>query len=215
MLFRSIRVGAKGGRPRPIPIEHHWQHQVAIAAQQFVRRRNLAQGRVATDAVAIAPPQQDLKQAITRYRNVLASSGYTRVEAGVTGHGLRAGYACRRLEELGIVPVVRGGEGTHQDKATDTRIHRMVSESLGHSRKSVVGAYAGAPHVRRRVRATEVMRAHGWMVPGHDAASVRENVRRLDAYLLDPAGFERLHASGALAANPTPVTDLQGVHHVV
>lgn len=196
----QIRRGSKGGRPRIIPIEHHWQHEVARALILFVRQRNLQTSREAHDDQPLAAPDKTLLESITRYRKLMPLIGITRKESGVTGHGLRAGYVCRRLQELGVIPVVKGGDGVHPDKETDLRIHKLVSESVGHSRKSVIGAYAGAAHVKERVKAADDMRRRGLLQTGHDPKTIQENVARLKAYMHDPIAYlaqtgELSHAS--------------------
>lgn len=195
-----IRVGAKGGRPRIIPIEHHWQHLAAEGLIRFVQNRNVETLKGPDAAQALAPADKSLLESIHRYKNVLSALGFTRKQLGVTGHGLRAGYVCRRLSELGVIPVVKGGDGAHEDAEQDAIVHRLVSESVGHSRKNVIGAYAGAAHVKERVRAADLMRSKGWMLPGRDSQSVRENVKRLDAYLADAASFEQF-ISGQMSEN--------------
>ena len=187
----QIRVGAKGGRPSIIPIEHHWQHLAAEGLNQFVQKRNLDTLKVQGTDQALAPADKTLLESIYRYTNVFKPVGFNKKQLGVTGHWLRAGYVCRRLSELGVIPVVKGGEGAHEDAEQDAIVHRLVSESVGHSRKNVIGAYAGAAHVKERVRAADLMRSKGWMFQGRDKDSVRENHKRLDAYLADPVGFEQ------------------------
>lgn len=123
-------------------------------------------------------------QAIRRHASVMAAIGYTKKNAGVTGHGPRAGYVCRRLIELGVNPVVRGGDGVHPDLARDELAHRLVTESVGHSRRSVLGAYSGSPHAVARVEAMRTLRVRGWLLPGHDPATVKENLRRREALMI-------------------------------
>ncbi len=197
-----IRVGAKGGRPRIIPIEHHWQHLAAEGLIQFVQKRNEETLSGHDAAQTIAPAEKTLLESIYRYTNVLKRLGFNKKQLGVTGHGLRAGYVCRRLSELGVIPVVKGGDGAHENVDLDATIHRLVSESVGHSRKNVIGAYAGAAHVKERVRAADLMRSKGWMLPGRDPDSVRENTKRLDAYLADADVFEQSMRNHAAQIKP-------------
>lgn len=184
-----IRVGAKGGRPRLIPIDNHWLHMMGERLIKFVQIRNLQTARDDRESMPIAPEGLSLQQAIKRYANVMTSLGYTKENAGVTGHGLRAGYVCRRLIALGVTPVVRGGDGVHPDAAHDEIAHTLVTEAVGHSRKSVLGAYSGSPHAVVRVQAVQQLRHKGWLLPGTDAATVKENLRRREAFIDNPGGF--------------------------
>lgn len=181
--FLRVKVGAKGGRPRPVPL--NGEDLLAIARQllDFVRWRNLATGRPVRAHSTIAPPGQTLKSALNRYSNVLSAAGFTRSAAGVTGHGLRAGYVCRRLQEMGVTPVVKGGTGRHGDPDQDRIAHLLVSESVGHSRRNVIGAYAGSPGVRARVLASEYLRGQGLLLPGADPRTVELNAARITDYL--------------------------------
>jgi integrase len=178
-----VRVGAKGGRPRPVPLRGDDQHLVARQLLDFVRWRNLATGRPLRAHSSLAPPHLRLKSALNRYTDVLARLGYTRAGLGVTGHGLRAGYVCHRLQELGIRPVVKGGLGRNEDPAQERTALMLVSESVGHSRTNIVGAYAGSPGVRERVLASEQLRRHGLLLSGADARTVEINAQRITDYL--------------------------------
>jgi len=201
----QVRVGAKGGRPRIVPIEVEWQRAVATALCEFVRARNVQRIRDESDYFPLAEPNLSLEQAISHYRDMLTKHRVTKKHLGVTGHGLRAGYVCRRLTELGIVPVVKGGDGVHPDKLLDEQAHRLVSESVGHSRKNVIGAYAGSAHVKTRVHAHEFMKAQGWMLPGRDPQSVKENAKRLDAYLANPQSFSPIPKGFLMDGRPVEV----------
>lgn len=181
--YLDLRVGAKGGRPRVIPIDTEARRHVAEQLMDFSRWCNLAVGRVPNAIVPLPPLHLQLHQALTLYGHVVARAGLTLSGDGVTGHGLRAGYVCERLQELGITPVVRGGQGRLADKDQDRVAHRLVSESVGHSRKSVIGAYAGSPGVRERVLASEKLRAQGLLLPGKDPRTVELNARRITEYL--------------------------------
>jgi hypothetical protein len=181
--FVRVKVGAKGGRPRPVPLDGHELLLIAQQLLDFVRWRNLATGRPVRAHSPLAPPTQPLKSALDRYTNVVRAAGLTRSEAGVTGHGLRAGYVCRRLQELGVVPVVKGGTGRHGDPDQDRIAHLLVSEAVGHSRRNVIGAYAGSPGVRARVLASEYLRKNGLLLPGADPRTVELNALRITDYL--------------------------------
>jgi hypothetical protein len=207
-----IRVGAKGGRPRLIPIDNHRLHRIAERLILFVQLRNLQTARGAHEAMSLAPEGLTLIQAIKRYAYVMAAIGYTKTSAGVTGHGLRAGYVCRRLIELGVDPVVRGGDGVHPDAAKDELAHRLVTEAVGHSRRSVLGAYSGSPHAVARVEAHRTLRERGWLLHGHDAATVKENLRRREAFIANPEAFARWIASQPVP-EPRAVQQQSGEPH--
>jgi hypothetical protein len=88
-----------------------------------------------------------LKANLARYSRVLARLGITRDLGGITGHGLRADYACRLLQAAGITPTVKGGSGRAATQQQTDAAYRCVSEALGHSRRRILAAYCG-PEVR-------------------------------------------------------------------
>ncbi len=74
-----------------------------------------------------------LKLVRRRYKHLAEKFGITRRRLGVTGHGLRHGYVHRRYRDaFGVEAPVR------RDSKTD------IAESLGHSRTSILSAYAGS-----------------------------------------------------------------------
>lgn len=203
-----VRVGAKGGRPRIVPIDTPQREQAARGLIVFVEQRNLRTVRDPSQSLSLGDPQLSLLQAIKRYANVLGTLGYTRADSGVTGHGLRAQYVCDRLQALGIVPVVKGGSGRHADPREDQIAHTLVTEAVGHSRRSIVGAYSSSPHAIERVQAVQTLRQRGWLLPGTDAASVQENLRRREAFIADPEAFAAWVTSDAAARTHSPGEDL-------
>ena len=92
----------------------------------------------------LPPPWRTLRQNCYTYERTMAKFGLTKSRLGVTGHGLRAAYACNKLEVAGITPTVRGGDGQHPDSVQQQVAYKMVTEAMGHGRVSVVGAYAGS-----------------------------------------------------------------------
>lgn len=131
-----ISDGSKGGRPRVIPIETDAQRQVLAKAQAFVLRRG---GKDAP----IGNPRRSLGQNLARYGNLLRLAGITKATLGITGHGLRAQYACDSLERKGVKAPARGGQLAQAEREQTEGAMRSVSEELGHSRLRVMGAYAG------------------------------------------------------------------------
>ncbi len=136
--------GTKGGRPRDVYLEEAAQRalldQLQTGLSQFYRRA--AQTRALGNA--FAPIERSLAQVERKYYQGLVKLGITKKAAGVTGHGLRAGFADRMLYARGILTVVRGGDGLGRDEAHDEQAHALVAEMLGHSRRQVIGAYVGA-----------------------------------------------------------------------
>jgi hypothetical protein len=85
-----------------------------------------------------------LKYSKRRYHYLMEKIGIGKAMAQVTGHGLRAQFAenVALLKEL-IPPTLGGTSG--QMPRDDLDLARLqVSELLGHSRKSVTGAYVGS-----------------------------------------------------------------------
>jgi integrase len=185
----KVQVGAKNKRYREVPLDTDAQLEIARMLLAFVRQRAAKLG-MSHDGCALAPPDLSLRQALDQYSNVVRDLGLTRKALGVTGHGARAGFACRKLQDLGVIAVVKGGDGRHPDGyQADLDAHLTVSEALGHSRKRVIGAYAGAASGRDRTQAAAMLRRHGLLMEGSDEATQQENTRRVNAYLLDPRGF--------------------------
>ena len=82
-----------------------------------------------------------MAQVKNHYYHVLRSCRITRVD-GLTGHGLRHGYANDRYQQLAGQPSpVRSG--TTSDPDTDQAARLEVAEELGHSRESVTTHYLG------------------------------------------------------------------------
>lgn len=186
-----VSKGAKGGRKRAIPMSSATRLPIRNAEEraaceqllEFARWRNLAEGRPVNAHTSLAPAALTQKQALDRYSRVMQMAGLTKKDAGVTGHGLRVGFVCQRLQDAGITPVVKGGSGRHADPLLDRLYHLMTSEATGHSRVAVLGAYAGSPGVQERVLASEYLRGRGLLLPGRDARSIDINAQRITDYL--------------------------------
>lgn len=183
--YLHVRDGAKGGRPRIVPIDSDDRREAAITLMDYSRWCNVRAARAPYSRTPMPPEHMALHQALNRYSNIVRrAAGLTLDDAGVTGHGLRAGYVCQRLQELGITAVVRGGTGLLDGDASATaRALRQVSESVGHSRPQIVGAYAGSPHVRERVLASEHLRSRGLLLPGNSPRVVAANAKRITDWL--------------------------------
>lgn len=129
--YLALTVGTKGGRDRVVPIDTPEKRELIDRAKTFAASR----------LASTSDPNRTLAQAKNRYYHVLRSCGITRA-AGITGHGLRHGYANDRYEQIAGRPSpVRGG--TAPDSDTDKAARLEVAEELGHSRESVTTHYLG------------------------------------------------------------------------
>jgi integrase len=147
-----VTDGTKGKRPRVVQIVDDWGLRTAkmlIDEMEF-----LGYGYT-----YLPPPDKTLEQNAETYMRVLKKFGLTKKKLGVTGHGLRAGFACDLLESYGITPTVRGGDGQHADPEMQQAVYKVVTEAMGHGRTGVVGAYAGAITPRGAARQKKAMEA--------------------------------------------------------
>lgn len=128
-VYLAVGDGTKGGRDRVVQIDTDYKRAVLDEAKLMA---GTPDGRISDSSLS-------LPAALDRYSNVVRKFGLTKNELGVTGHGLRAQYACDRYEALTVKPPpVRGGDGNDDELA---RLN--VAEDLGHSRSRVTSAYYG------------------------------------------------------------------------
>lgn len=129
--------GTKGKRPRIVNIlpENNDAKETAYHLCREIQLHG--------DRDTFGPPFFTLKQNTRTYERVLVKFGITQKNLGITGHGLRAGFAISMLEGFDIKPTVRGGDGQHTDPEKQRQAYKATTEALGHGRISVVGAYAG------------------------------------------------------------------------
>ena len=129
--YLALTVGTKGGRDRVVPIDTPEKRALIDQAKTFA----------ASKLASTSDPARTLAQAKNHYYHVLRSCGITRAD-GLTGHGLRHGYANDRYEQIAGQPSpVRGG--ITPDRDTDQAARLEVAEELGHSRASVTTHYLG------------------------------------------------------------------------
>lgn len=129
--YLALTVGTKGGRDRVVPIDTPEKRALIDRAKTFA----------ASKLASTSDPARTLAQAKNHYYHVLRSCGITRAD-GITGHGLRHGYANDRYAQIAGQPSpVRGG--TAPDPDTDQAARLEVAEELGHSRASVTTHYLG------------------------------------------------------------------------
>jgi integrase len=132
----EVSVGSKGGKARLVPICNDFQMGVLALCKNFALQSG-------NPKRSMAHPDRTLSQEESRYGNVMKKVGLTKGQKGVTGHGLRAEYSIDRMLEGGIVATVRGGAGLKGGGIEERAGALQVSESLGHSRLSVMPAYGG------------------------------------------------------------------------
>jgi len=129
----------KGGRWRNISIASSAQRELLDYVKSRVPKDKplgweySRSGKVAT-----------LQQNIRRYENLMASLGFTKADAGVTGHGLRAQFAENHALLLGMIPPTMGGNTGQLDSADRSVMKAKIAQALGHNRPSVTSAYIGA-----------------------------------------------------------------------
>jgi integrase len=129
--YLALNVGTKGGRDRVVPIDTPEKRALIDLAKTFA----------ASKLASVSDPTKTLAQVKNHYYHVLRSCGITRAE-GITGHGLRHGYANDRYREIsGEASPVRGGQ--IQNRGADKAARLEVAEELGHSRESVTTHYLG------------------------------------------------------------------------
>lgn len=129
--YLALTVGTKGGRDRVVPIDTPDKRELIDRAKTFA----------ASKLASTSDPNRTLAQAKNHYYHILRSCGITRAD-GLTGHGLRHGYANDRYEQITGQPApVRGG--TMLDPDTDKAARLEVAEELGHSRESITTHYLG------------------------------------------------------------------------
>ncbi|WP_263565195.1 integrase domain-containing protein [Paucibacter sp. DJ1R-11] len=144
--YLSITEGAKGGRSRLVFFTEPSQYEVMALILEWLRE----QRRPNTH---IGGTDRDLQAVLRRYAHVLAKIGITKDTCGTTGHGLRAGFACRLLESFGVTPVVKGGKPGELDPVVVRTAMLVTTEAMGHGRLAPVGAYAGNERTKLEAQA--------------------------------------------------------------
>lgn len=130
--YLAVSDGTKGGRDRVVAIDTPEKRATLDAAKALAKT---PEGR-------ISDPALTLPQALDRYSNFVRKFGISKKALGVTGHGLRAQFACERYEaEAGVPAPVRGGGKVNPE--VDRLARCKVTEDLGHSRSSATNAYYG------------------------------------------------------------------------
>lgn len=129
----------KGGRPRDVDIDTEVQRAVLdlikskVGKTEHLGWKHRRDGALAT-----------LEYSERRYNYFMEKLGITKALAEVTGHGLRAQFAENAALLRQLVPPTLGGTGGQMERKDLDLSRVQVSEQLGHSRKSVTGAYYGS-----------------------------------------------------------------------
>jgi site-specific recombinase XerC len=124
----------KNGRPRDIPIETEIQRSVLDYVKSLVKKTH----RLGWHELG------DLYKSLRRYDRRLEQLGISKSSIGVSAHGLRAEYAENEALRQGLIPPSLGGFSGQMARDERQLIQSKVSESLGHSRINVTGAYYGS-----------------------------------------------------------------------
>ncbi len=120
-----IRQGAKGGRPRFVPMNTPRRRQGVASAQRIASWDSRAQ---------TGDPDRDLKQNMVRFGYVLRKFGITSRSLDITAHGLR--HEALIEEYIAITgqepPLRGGGEGLTREQEHAARL--AASRLAGHNR---------------------------------------------------------------------------------
>lgn len=129
----------KGGRPRDIYIDTDEQRKVLDHVKALLKPNERMGWLTRCDG-----SKASLDYSLDKWSKMLAKIGITKQASNCTGHGLRAQYAENAALIADMIPPTLGGSGGQMPKAVRDLKRFQVSELLGHSRKSVTGAYYGS-----------------------------------------------------------------------
>lgn len=142
-VYFDIRKGvAKNGRERQIPIETELQRQTLDYVKSLIGKREHL-GWVDKPKGKCESPSNLLKRNEGRYNDYMQQLGFTKKQAGITGHGLRAQYAEDMAIMKGFIPATLGGTAGQLDQESFDLARLQIAENMGHSRIDVTGAYFG------------------------------------------------------------------------
>ena len=134
----EILAGTKGGRLRHVPVAAAEQRALIDECKAAVEKGDSLSGK-----------EVALKVARRRYKHLAEKFGATRAGLGVTGHGLRHGYAHRRYRDaFEVEPPVRDSQASRPHGAAAREAKRRIAEALGHSRSAITTAYNGPARPR-------------------------------------------------------------------
>ncbi|MBX9901811.1 MAG: integrase domain-containing protein [Burkholderiaceae bacterium] len=137
-LYVELVSGTKNGKARTVPIDSELKREVLCKLKKYVSEK-YGYGKA-----HIGHPEKTLAQNLKRYSYILGACGLTKDDLGFTGHGFRQEYMIEQLAKRGVVATIRGGSGQAMTKLETEVAYLQVSDQAGHSRTSVMTAYAGA-----------------------------------------------------------------------
>jgi integrase len=140
----------KGGRWRNIPITSSAQRALLDYVKARVPKNKPLGWEYSEAGKAVT-----LEQNIRRYENLMTSLGFTKADAGVTGHGLRAQFAENQSLLLGLMPPTMGGDAGRLNGDEVGVVKVKVAQALGHNRPSVTSAYIGSFKASKRDNADD------------------------------------------------------------
>jgi site-specific recombinase XerD len=129
----------KGGRPRDIYIDTNEQRKVLDQVKALLKPNEQLGWLTKCDG-----SKASLEFSLAKWNKMMAKIDITRASSNCTGHGLRAQYAENAALIADMIPPTLGGTGRQMPKGVLDLKRVQVSELLGHSRKSVTGAYYGS-----------------------------------------------------------------------
>jgi len=132
-FYLNATRGAKGGRPRFIPVDSQDKWDAIERAKQLVKK---------TEGHLGHPNYSTLKASTRHYRYGMEKFGITMKDLGVTPHGLRHQYANKVYADLTkVASPIRGGSTI--DPIVDKYARLSIAEELGHGRTQISSAYLG------------------------------------------------------------------------
>lgn len=173
-----ISRGTKGGKLREVKLLEDWEfaliEQAKAMASADSQRNPLG---------ILSPSVRRLRKALRHFYWLCEKIGLTKKgRFGVTPHGARHSFACRRYQwQSGLPAPVLGG--VMPDRPLDTATRLAVSQELGHGRKSASTAYLGTVIGMRSVTRAQLERL-----------KEREHVLGGDEHLVSLARQARLTA---------------------
>lgn len=135
--FLGIRENiAKGGRPRIVPIVDGALGEEQLKAIKYAQSQ-------CEKGESLSWPGKTLKESERRYYYLCEKIGLTKKLSGMTGHGLRAGFAENMMLIDKILPPVLGGTKEMSKREIRQISKARTSQSMGHNRVNVTHAYYG------------------------------------------------------------------------